>query len=275
MTRSPSIVRPALALFSFRLVLHQIALVLLVFALSVIWLRIPDASAIDVAASVFLAFLVLGIAGAGESALILRLANRRRTLTTLVRGTVFLLLGVALWIACSTALDHLQTNDSLRAGYLNSQFPHSLRNVFSYEHILLWLGWIWTLHQAICIGLITLFPVTATASSQPLRAIKRALHSLAYWIVTLVGVSCAVALTTALIRWTPGHGLRIETLSLALRLGLALLADGVVVCLLLAILVACVGQENAQEILPGDASNAVHSPWGTPEESQPRTVDNP
>lgn len=276
MTRSPSIVRPTLALFSVRLLLQQVGLALLVFALSLIWLRIPDASAIDIAGSVLLALIVIAIAGAGESALILRLADQGRTPVRLVRGTVLLLLGAALWIACSTLFDNLQANDTLRAGYLNSQSPHSLRNVFSYDHALLWFGWIWSLLQAICIGLITLFAVIATASSQPLRAIKRALHSPAYWIATAVGIPCAVALTIGLMRWTPAHGLRIEALSLVLRLGFILLADGVVACLLLAILTACARQENVQGFLHGDSSNAVHStPGGTPEESQPRTVDNP
>ncbi len=276
MTRSPSIMQHALALFNVRLVLQQIGLALLVFALSVIWLRIPDASAIDVAASILLAFIVIGIAGAGESALILRLADQERTLGRLVRGTLFLLLAVMLWIACDTLLNHLQASDSLRAGYLNSQFRHSRRNVFSYEHVLLWLGWLWTLLQSFCIGLIALITVTSTASCNPGRAIKRILHSVAYWIAIVVGIPCAIVLTNGLMQWTPAHGFRIETLSLVLRLGISLLADSVIACLLLAILIAYVRQENVREFLSGDTSKADRStPAGMPEESQPRTADSP
>ena len=166
MSHSTSIMRPAIAVLSVRLVLQQIGLALLVFALSVIWLRVPDASAIDVAASVLLAFIVLTLAGVGESTLILRLADQQRTPARLVRGTALLLLGGALWIACSALLNHLQADDSLRAGYLNSRFPHSLRNIFSYDHILLWLGWLWSLLRSFWIGLIALVAVTSTASSK-------------------------------------------------------------------------------------------------------------
>jgi hypothetical protein len=72
-------------------------------------------------------------------------------------------------------------------------------------------------------------------------------------------------ITGSLMEWTPGHGLRIEMVSLVLRLGLAILVDATVVCFLLAILAAC--------IRPTDAFYAA--PAGTPVDSQPRTTGNP
>ena len=107
MTRSPSVLRNAFSLLSIRLVLQQIGLAILVFALYALWLRIPDASAINVIGTVLLALIVLAVAGGGESALILRLADRPRTPARPLRGTLFLLAGVALWFAWSTLLDHL------------------------------------------------------------------------------------------------------------------------------------------------------------------------
>ena len=59
--RSPSVLRPALTLFSIRLVLEQIGLALLVFLLYVVWLRMPDASVLDVIGSAVLALVVLAV----------------------------------------------------------------------------------------------------------------------------------------------------------------------------------------------------------------------
>jgi hypothetical protein len=265
MTRSPSVLRSALALMSVRLVLQQIGLALLVFALTAIWLRIPDASLVDVIGSALLALIVLAIAGAGESAIILRLSGHARTPARLLRGALLLLAGAVLWVAWSMQFDHIHSDDYLRAGYLNSRFPHSLRNFFSFQHILLWLGWMWTALQWIGAGVIALLVFTATASIGPLHAMMRALRSFTYWIVVVLGAMSATVLTSSLMHWTPGHGLRIEALGLALRLSLALLVDGIVVGLVLAILAVCVRRTDALYI----------APTGTPDESQPRTTDNP
>ena len=71
--------------------------------------------------------------------------------------------------------------------------------------------------------------------------------------------------TGAALQWTPGHGLRIEMLSLVLRLGFVVLTDGLIACLILCALAECVRQANA----------AYFASAGTPVESQPRTVDEP
>jgi hypothetical protein len=265
MTRSPSVLRNALTLLSVRLVLEQIGLALLVFLLYVLWLKVPDASVLDVIGSAVLAIIVLAVAGGGESALVLRLAGRARTPGRLLRGALFLVAGVALWFAWSALLDHLHGDDSLRAGYWNSRFPHQLRNLFSYAHILLWLGWAWTTLAWIGAGVIALFVFAGTASARPVRAIVAAARSVTYWITVVLGTIVATVSIGSLLQWTPGHGLRVELISVAIRLSLAALIDVVLVCFLMAILAARVRQSDA----------LYATPAGTPDESQPRTVDNP
>jgi hypothetical protein len=250
---------------SVRLMLEQIGLGLMVFALYTLWLRVPDASVLDVVGSLCLALIVIWVAGAGESALMLRLADRARTRGRLVRGALLISFGVVLWFGWSTLLDHMHGDDALRAGYLNSRFPHQLRHVFSFEHILLWLGWMLTGLEWIGAGVIAIFVFAAVASERPLRAIACAISSVTYWIVLVLGILGATVLTGLLVQWTPGHGLRVEMVSLLGRLGAAVLVDAAVVCLLLAILGACVRR-----------SDALYStPAGTPDESQPRTVEEP
>jgi hypothetical protein len=253
---------------SVRLVLQQIGLALLVFLLYALWLRVPDASALDVIGSALLALLAVAVAGAGESALLLRLAGRARTPERLLRGALLLLAGAVLWFGWTALLNHLRgsydSNDVLWAGYLNSRFPHQLRNSFSYVHILSWLRWMWAVLGWIGAGLVAIAVFAGTASVRPLRAAGCALRSITYWAALVAGTMAATAITGALVNWTPGHGLRVEMLSLVLRLAAAALIDAAVVCLLLAILAACMYQ-----------SDEAGAPYSTPDLSQPRTVDNP
>ena len=265
MTRSPSVLRNAMSLLSVRLVLEQIGLALLVFSLYVLWLKVPDASVLDVIGSAVLAIIVLAVAGGGESALALRLVGRARTPGRLLRGALLLVAGIALWFAWSALLDHFHGDDSLRADYWNSRFPHQLRNLFSYAHILLWLGWAWTTLAWIGAGVIAPFAFAGTASVRPVRAILAAACSVGYWITVALGAFVATASTSSIIGWTPGHGLRVELISLVLRLSLAAFIAAIAVCFLLTILAACVRQSDA----------LYAAPAGTPDDSQPRTVDNP
>jgi hypothetical protein len=250
---------------SIRLVLAQIGLALLVVLLYVLWLRLPDASVLDVIGSAVLALIILAVAGAGESALILRVAGRACTPGKLLRGSFLLLAGVALWFAWSALLNHLHGDDYLRAGYWNSRFPHRLRNLFSFEHILLWLGWTWTALAWIGGSVIGLFVFAGTASARPLRTMLRLLRCFTYWIFAVFAAITATVLVGSLLNWTPGHGLRVEMMSLMFRLSLAALVDAILVCFLLAIMAACTRQSDA----------LYAAPAGTPDESQPRTADNP
>jgi hypothetical protein len=265
MTRPPSVIHSALKLLSARLVLQQIGLALLVLLLYGLWLRIPDASVIDVIGSAVVALILLAVAGAGESAISLRLVGVARAPRRLLRGAPLLLAGAVLWFGWGTLLDHVHGDDYLRAGYLNSRFPHQLRNFFSFEHIVLWLGWLWTALARIGAGVIGLFAFAGITSNRPLAAAARVLRCLTYWIALVVGATAATFIAGSLIEWTPGHGLRIELLSLVCRLSLATLVDGTAVCLLLTILAACVRQVDAVYAMPA----------GTPDESQPRREDNP
>jgi len=272
MTPSPSVLRNALSVLSIRLVLKQIGLALLVFALYALWLRIPDASAIDVIGTSLLALIILAIAGGGESALFLHLTDRSRTPARLARGTLLLLTGALLWLGWLTLLSHLRgdynQSDNTLAGYLNSRFPHSLRYFFTYEHILRWIVWMWDLLGWIVAGVITAFVFALTTSARPLRAVAMLLRSVGYWAIVVLVSMGSNLLTGWLTQWTPGHGLRVEMVSLVLRLSAVLLVDAAAVCLLLATLAVFVRRNDAPGIL-------YSTPAGTPDDSHPRTVDTP
>jgi hypothetical protein len=262
---SPSVLRSALVRLRVGLVLQQIGLALLLLLLAVVWLRLPDASVADVMGTILLGLVLLAIAGVGESWLALRLSGQPLTWGRLMRGTLALMMGVALWFAWSAVLDHLHGNHPLWAGYLNSRLPRSLRSVLSYEHIALCMDWTWAAFQWIGTGVLAIVVFAATASRSPLRAMLHVLSCLTYWLVLIVGAICATGLTGSLLQWTPGHGLGIEMVSLALRFSAAVLLDATLISLLLAVLAVCVRRSDA----------AYSAPGGTPAESHPRTVEGP
>jgi len=171
-----------------------------------------------------------------------------------------------LWLAWSALLDHLAKDPYLWAGYLNSRSPRGLRPIFSFEHIMLWIDWTRSALSWIGAGILLLFAFTWTASLRPLPAMLRALRSLTYWIALIVGTLAAAWCTGALTHSTMMHAsLRAQMLGLAARLAVAVLLDFTVASLLLAILSAIVRLSD----------DAYETPTGTPDASQPRTVDNP
>lgn len=268
-THPTSIWRRALPLFSVRLVMGQIETAGLVFLLFLAWLRVPDASALDVAATLLLGLLIVVVAGVGESFVLLRLSGRERNARRLLLGTLYLIAGAALWFGWSALIGSLRGNDFQRAAYYNSQLPHQLRYFFTYLRIAQWLGWMWNTLTWAGAGLLALTAASLTCSAKPLQAIARGLRSVTYWLVLLIGSFAATTLTSSLINWTPGHGLRREMLSLALRLSAAIIFDAIALSLVLAVIAACCRS------IADDAASAQSTPAGTPDLSHPRTTDTP
>jgi dipeptide/tripeptide permease len=257
--------RTALDLMHVRIVAMQIALAAVVFTLAVVWLRLPDSSALDVIATVLLGLLLLAIASCGELAIMLRLCGRSAPRAAMVRGAPLVLAGVALWFAWIAVVGHLQANDPLLAGYFNSRFPASLRNVFSYPHVYMSLEWTASALKWIGAGVLAVVVCSAAASTHPASAMRCALRSATYWISLLVGSLAAPFLTGLLMNWTPGHGLRIETVSLVLRLSTATILDAVIAVFVLAVLAVCMVQSDS----------TYATPAGGPDASQPRTTETP
>jgi hypothetical protein len=267
--RSPSFIRKALSLLSLRLVLQQICLALASLLLFALWLHVPDGTVLDIFGSVTLAVLVVAIAGVAESTLMLRLSGRSITPKRLLSGAVLLSAGAALWLLWSALMTTASAKDSAWAGYLNSQLPHSLRYAFTWTRIFNWLDLMFTVLQWVGAGALFTVVFVTTASMQPLHTFARVGLSVRYWFLLVLGSAIATLFTKQMMAWTPGHGLLLEVLSLALRLSSLILLDGVVVCLVLAVVGVYVHDTNARAL-------TTHStPGGIPERSQPRTVETP
>jgi hypothetical protein len=259
------VLRAAIERFTFRFVLQQSALGIIVFVLALMWLRIPDASVLDVIATVLFGLVIIAVAGCGQSWLLLKLTNQAPTRSKLLRGAGVLLIAAALWFLCGLLLDHLQADNSLRAGYLNSRFPHSMRNLFSYSHILGFLNALASAANWIVAGILASFAFKTIASPRPLRSLSFAVRSLTYWAVIIVGSFVGAFVVSFLASWTPGHGIFPELTSLIFRLVACVIITAGIVCFVLATLA----------VLLRKADEGYTTPSGTPEISQPLTADIP
>jgi hypothetical protein len=244
-THRTSLLRSAVGALSVRWIAQQIGLALLVFVLGVAWLRIPDASAVDVVGTVLLGLVVLALAGGGEAVLLLRLSRRPVAVSRVVIGGVAILLGIVVWLGWSVLLEHVGGNVSQWEGYLNSRFPHGLRNIFSYEHLYTWTLWLLLLLKWLGAGAVAALVAGSVVSMHPARAVRATLRSLVYWVVFLVSAYVALTFTGWIADWTPGHGLAVESLSLVLRMGALVVFDGLVVSFVLSLLVVCLTANEA------------------------------
>jgi hypothetical protein len=261
-----SILRSALALVTLRFVTLQLGLVVAVSLLFAAWLHIPDSGILAVIVTVLVAALILALAFCGEASLLRRLtASPRRHVLI---GAIALLVAGALWLGWSTWLDRL--NDSnfpvQLAGYANSRFPHSLRkNLFTFENLYNWLSRLAVALKWLTAGILFAIAIPFALAERPLRVGLRVVFSATYWIALAIIAIIVTSLTHAVVEWTPGHGLRIEAISMVLRLGGVAIIDLVLICFVLAVITVIVTRFEARHTTPG----------GTPETSQPRSVDIP
>ncbi len=258
------ILRSALAYMTGRFVVLQLGLILIVSLLFAAWLRVPDSGVLAVIGTVLLASLILVLAFGGEASLLRRLTGSTRG--HILPGAVALLLAATLWLGWSSWLNHLSASDFTRlAGYANSRFPHSLRNVFTFENLLRWFGWVWLALQWLGAGILLAIAVPFSQTSRPLRAGLRVGFSFSYWMILALTAIIVTSITQGMVEWTPGHGLRVEAISLVLRLVTVAIIDAVLICFVLAAITAIVVRFEGRHAIPG----------GIPEVNQLRSVDIP
>jgi hypothetical protein len=244
------------------LALQQIVLAAVLMLLIAGWLHVPEANVFEVLANIVLALVIACAAGAGESTIVLWLTNRHAVVSRIVRGTVTVLLAALLWYAVSVGLDHGSANDGLRAGYINSRFPASMRNVFSYEHLVTGFGWMWSALRWVIGGVLAAAAFACVACDAPVLGLLNIFGSRRYWMVLSLLVIAGAWITGALLTWTPGHGLRVEMISLVVRLLIVIGLDAMAIALLLQAMAFAV--RGSQPVGRGE-----------PETSQPRAAEIP
>jgi hypothetical protein len=228
-----AILRRARGLFRLRLLLQQLGLAAIVSILFVLWLRVPDASVLEEVLSLIMAIVIAILALGGESFLLLQTCpiSYSDSRIRIQIGAVALAVSLLLWFAWSALLDHWSTNSSLLAGYLNSRTSAHYRNFLNYNHLYDWLEDLWTVLRWFASGLLLAASLAVLLALRRGRAALRLAFSFTYWIVFALAAVIGSHLTHALLQWTPGHGLPVESISLVLRLGAVMLVDLSLICL--------------------------------------------
>ncbi len=229
-----AILRRARGLLRLRLLLQQLGLAAVVSILFVLWLHVPDSSVLEELFSLLMALIIAMIALGGESFLLLQTCpisysdGRKR----IQIGALTLLAAALLWFGWSLLLEHFsRSEDSLLAGFLNSRASAHYRNFFSYSHLYDWLEDLWLVLRWFATGLLLAASLALLLAIHRGRATLRLVFSFTYWIVFALSAVIGSHLTHALVQWTPGHGLPIESISLVLRLGAVILVDLILTCL--------------------------------------------
>jgi hypothetical protein len=230
--------REALRMLRVRLVAGVWAGTLVLAALGVLWLQIPDSHVWEFVFSILFACGFVGLFFwfyAWVFKGMLKPAEEERWwLQWILLAAV-----VVAWWLLQMPIDRLVEHRELYAGYWTSRLPHGLRWLRTYEHLVLLQDWIYFSLRLIVTGL--LLPVAVVAGASRLRDGAGRIFGVWsrwwYWVAALVCGWIAFAVSIKLMDWTPGHGLAGEILSLLVRLGFVFTLDVLFACFVLAVIV--------------------------------------
>jgi hypothetical protein len=207
-------------------------------ALGVLWLQIPDSHVWEFAFSILYACGFLALFFWLYSWIFKSMLKPAEEERWWLRWILLTAVIVACWLL-QTPIDRLVDHRELYAGYWTSRLPYWLRWLRTYEHLVVLQNWIYLSLRLIVAGLLLPVAVVAGASrlSDGARGIFGVWSRWWYWVTALGCGWLAFAVSGKLMDWTPGHGLTGESLSLLLRLGFAFTLDVLLVCFVLQVIV--------------------------------------
>jgi hypothetical protein len=230
--------REALRMLRVRQVAGVWAGTLVLAALGVLWLQIPDSHVWEFVFSILFACGFLGLFFWFYSWVFKRMLKAADEERWWLQWVLLAAVVVAWWLL-QMPIDRLVEHRELYAGYWTSRLPHGLRWLRTYEHLVLLQGWIYFSLRLIVTGL--LLPVAVVAGASRLRGGAGRIFGVWsrwwYWVAALVCGWIAFAVSGKLMDWTPGHGLAGEILSLLVRLGFVFTMDVLLACFVLAVIV--------------------------------------
>ena len=211
---------------------------LVLVALGVLWLQIPDSHIWEFVVSILFAGGLLMLFFWFYSWVIKIMLKPAEEERWWLRW-ILLAAVIITWWVLQMPIDRLMEHRALFAGYWTSRLPHWLRGPRTYEHLVVLQNWMYFSMRLIVTGL--LLPVAVVAGASRLRGRVGWIFSLWsrwwYWMAALVCGWIAFAVSGKLMDWTPGGGLMGEMLSLLVRLGFVFTLDVLLACFVLAAIV--------------------------------------
>jgi hypothetical protein len=203
------------------LVLQWVGL-LLWLLLAAAWLRIPDSHTWQFALSMLSgAALVVGL-------LWIEISTFRRLrlpvgLAPFWRRLILLFLLVVLWGVIFHWIEIARDQAPLWAGYWNSKLSHGVRYVVTYERLVTWQRFAWSL--VLCCVTALLLPVAIEASTgglggHPWPRIRGVYRHWRYWLAAFGCAFAGYIVASGLSAWKPGTDITAQVVSVLVRLGI-------------------------------------------------------
>ena len=220
-----------------RLVSLQWAGNLCAMLLAFAWLQIPDSHTWQFLLSMlFGALIVVGFLWL--HAVTFRGVRRTRSAVALPVQVLVLAVCLTLWGVLSRSIGAGRDAEALFAGYANSQLSPHLRSFFTFARLVHWQDHLYDGAQLLFAALFLPIAMEAVSFGVHIITFKRAARVYlrwSYWIVAVVSGIAAMQVTAALVGWTPGKGIVLESLSVLARVGAAYTFDIVLWCLVVAL----------------------------------------
>ncbi len=211
---------------------------LVLAALGVFWLQIPDSHVWEFAVSILFACGFLAVFFWFYSWVFKKMLKPVEVERWWLQWMLLAAVIVAWWLL-QMPIDRLVEHSELYAGYWTSRLPHGLRWLRTYEHLVLVQSWIYFSLRLIVTGL--LLPLAVVAGASRIRdgagRIFRVWSRWWYWVAVLGCGWIAFAISGKLMDWTPGRGLAGEMISLLVRVGFVFTLNVLLACFVLELIV--------------------------------------
>jgi hypothetical protein len=227
--------REALRAMHVQLVAEVWAGTVVLLALGVLWLQVPDSHVWEVAFSLLFASVLLALFFWFYSRVFKRMLKPVEEERWWLQWILFAVVIVVWWLL-QMPIDKLVEHRELYAGYWTSRLPHGLRGLRTHEHWMVLQNWIYFSLRLIVTGLLLPVAVVAVASRLHARQIFGMWSRWWYWVTVLACGWIAFAVSSKILNWFPGRGLKGEMFSLLARLGFVFTLDVLLACFVLAVI---------------------------------------
>jgi hypothetical protein len=154
-------------------------------------------------------------------------------------SAVVLLVVFGVWMVLGHPINAGREHEALYAGYWNSKLSPAMRTVFTYTRLVMLQDRFYDVVEFVIAGL--LLPVAVEGMAAGVGSLRRVFSVYwrwRYWVSAAVAWAGATTIFGLLVGWTPGHTVRGEVVSAAVRIGVAY----TVVVLLWCLVVTMVGR---------------------------------
>jgi hypothetical protein len=226
--------REALRTMRVQLVAEVWAGTVVLIALGMLWLQIPDSHVWEFAFSLLFACVLLALFFSFYSRVFKKMLKPAEEERKWLQWILFAVVIVVWWLL-QMPIDKLVEHRALYAGYWTSRLPHGLRGLRTYEHWIVLQSWIYFSLRLIVTGLLLPIAIVAVASRLRVRQVLGVWSRWWYWATVLACGWLAFAVSSKMLNWFPGRGLKAEMFSLLARLGFVFTLDVLLACFVLAV----------------------------------------